>query len=136
MVTYTNNNYICKMEEFLKELPKLAKDKLIENKKYFQKLKKRTPKNLDLVMQDLHEKEFEKTDCLTCGNCCKNYFSVESHGLTSSIACLTYGTFFPSSSLFLVHYFHSAGHLPCCKSCSIFLKFIAYEILLSNFIRK
>ena len=59
------------MENFLKELPKLAQDKIIENKKYFQKLKKRTPKNLDLVMQELHEKEFEKTDCLTCGNCCK-----------------------------------------------------------------
>ena len=59
------------MEEFLKELPKLAEEKLVENKKYFQKLKKRTPKNLDVVMQDLHEKEFEKTDCLTCGNCCK-----------------------------------------------------------------
>jgi len=59
------------MEDFLKELPKLAQEKLIENKKYFQKLKKRTPKNLDLVMQELHEKEFEKTDCLTCGNCCK-----------------------------------------------------------------
>jgi Fe-S-cluster containining protein len=59
------------MEKFLKELPELAKEKLIESKKYFQKLKKRTPKNLDLIMQDLHEKEFEKTDCLTCGNCCK-----------------------------------------------------------------
>lgn len=59
------------MEEFLKELPELAKVKLVENKKYFQKLKKRIPKNLDLVMQELHTKEFEKTDCLTCGNCCK-----------------------------------------------------------------
>ena len=59
------------MEEFLKELPELAKEKLVENKKYFQKLKKRTPKNLDVVMQELHIKEFEKTDCLTCGNCCK-----------------------------------------------------------------
>lgn len=59
------------MKEFLKELPKLAQEKLVENKKYFQKLKKRTPKNLDVVMQELHEKEFEKTDCLTCGNCCK-----------------------------------------------------------------
>lgn len=59
------------MEEFLKELPELAKEKQIENKKYFAKLKKRTPKRLDLVMQDLHDKEFEKTDCLTCGNCCK-----------------------------------------------------------------
>lgn len=59
------------MEEFLKELPELAKEKLVENKKYFQKLKKRVPKNLDVVMQELHTKEFEKTDCLTCGNCCK-----------------------------------------------------------------
>jgi len=59
------------MEEFLKELPELAKEKYIENKKYFAKLKKRTPKRLDLIMQDLHEKEFKNTDCLTCGNCCK-----------------------------------------------------------------
>lgn len=59
------------MDSFLKELPKLAKDIEIENKKYFARLKKRTPKNLDVVMQDLHTKEFKKTDCLTCGNCCK-----------------------------------------------------------------
>jgi len=59
------------MDSFLKELPKLAKDTEIENKKYFARLKKRTPKNLDVVMQDLHTKEFKKTDCLTCGNCCK-----------------------------------------------------------------
>ena len=59
------------MDEFLRELPKLAEEKLVENKKYFAKLKKRTPKKLDLVIQDLHEKEFKKTDCLTCANCCK-----------------------------------------------------------------
>lgn len=59
------------MEAFLKELPGLAKEKYLETKKYFEKLKKRTPKNLDVVMQELHNKEFEKTDCLTCGNCCK-----------------------------------------------------------------
>ncbi|MFD1292524.1 YkgJ family cysteine cluster protein [Lutibacter holmesii] len=59
------------MDAFLKELPKLSKEKYNETKKYFSKLKKRTPKNLDVVMQDLHAKEFEKTDCLTCGNCCK-----------------------------------------------------------------
>lgn len=68
------------MEEFLKELPTLAKDKLAENKKYFQKLKKRLPKDLDLVMQDLHNKEFEKTDCLTCGNCCKTTSPIFSIG--------------------------------------------------------
>ena len=59
------------MDSFLKGLPKLAKDTEIENKKYFARLKKRTPKNLDVIMQDLHTKEFKKTDCLTCGNCCK-----------------------------------------------------------------
>lgn len=55
----------------LNELEKLAKDKHIENKKYFDKLKKRTPKNLDYVMQDLHDAEFKKTNCLDCANCCK-----------------------------------------------------------------
>lgn len=59
------------MDKFLKELPKLAKEKELESKKYFARLKKRTPKNLDVVMKDLHDKEFKKTDCLTCGNCCK-----------------------------------------------------------------
>jgi hypothetical protein len=55
----------------LNELEKLAKDKYIENKKYFEKLKKKTPKNLDYLMQDLHESEFKKTNCLDCANCCK-----------------------------------------------------------------
>ncbi|TDA90472.1 YkgJ family cysteine cluster protein, partial [Halomonas marinisediminis] len=59
------------MEEFLKQLPKLAKDKHKENKTFFTKLKKKTPKNLDYIMQDLHEEEFQQTDCLTCANCCK-----------------------------------------------------------------
>lgn len=59
------------MEAFLKELPGLAKEKYLETKKYFEKLKKRTPKNLDVLVHELHNKEFEKTDCLTCGNCCK-----------------------------------------------------------------
>ncbi|PTM00566.1 MAG: zinc/iron-chelating domain-containing protein [Bacteroidetes bacterium] len=59
------------MEEFLKELPKLAKDKHKENKTFFTKLKKKPPKQLDYIMQELHEEEFERTDCLTCGNCCK-----------------------------------------------------------------
>ena len=55
----------------LHDLAKLAKDTHIENKKYFDKLKKKTPKNLDYVMQDLHEAEFKKTNCLNCANCCK-----------------------------------------------------------------
>jgi Fe-S-cluster containining protein len=59
------------MEQFLKDLPLLAKEKHLENKKYFAKLKKRTPKKLDVVMKELHAKEFEQTNCLTCANCCK-----------------------------------------------------------------
>ncbi|MFY0629433.1 MAG: YkgJ family cysteine cluster protein [Flavobacteriaceae bacterium] len=59
------------MEKRLEELPKLAKEALPESRKYFKRLKKKTPKNLDVVMKELHDKEFQKTDCLTCGNCCK-----------------------------------------------------------------
>jgi Fe-S-cluster containining protein len=59
------------VKHLLKDLQKQAKDKHIETKKYFDKLKKKQPKNLDYFMQDLHESEFKKTNCLDCANCCK-----------------------------------------------------------------
>jgi Fe-S-cluster containining protein len=59
------------MKETINQLPKKAADKHAENKKFFNKLKKKPPKNLDYVMQELHEREFERTDCLECANCCK-----------------------------------------------------------------
>lgn len=59
------------MEEFINSLPKKTSEVKKENIAYFKRLKKRVPKNLDYVMQDIHEKEFQKTDCLTCANCCK-----------------------------------------------------------------
>ena len=59
------------MKQILNNLPKEAKDKHIENKKYLDKLKRKQPKNLDYLMQDLHESEFKKTNCLQCANCCK-----------------------------------------------------------------
>lgn len=59
------------MDEVLKQLPKKAAEKHKENKKFFTKLRKRPPKNLDYVMQELHEAEFQRTDCLDCANCCK-----------------------------------------------------------------
>ncbi|HIP48143.1 MAG TPA: YkgJ family cysteine cluster protein [Lutibacter sp.] len=59
------------MQDRLKKLPALAAEKMKENKKYFQILKKRTPKNLDVVVHQIHDKIFDKTDCLACGNCCK-----------------------------------------------------------------
>lgn len=59
------------MQDMLNSLPKLAKDKHKENKTFFTRLKKRPPKQLDYIMQELHEAEFEQTDCLKCANCCK-----------------------------------------------------------------
>ena len=59
------------MKEILKQLPQKAKEKQSENKKFFARLKKRPPKDLDYTMQELHAEEFRKTDCLECANCCK-----------------------------------------------------------------
>ncbi|WP_431123008.1 YkgJ family cysteine cluster protein [Flagellimonas flava] len=59
------------MQEELKGLPKKAQEKHSTNKKFFSKLKKRPPKNLDYLMLELHEEEFQRTDCLDCANCCK-----------------------------------------------------------------
>lgn len=59
------------MEEILKKLPQKARQLQTENKKFFQKLQKRPPKDLDNNMLELHEEEFGRTDCLQCANCCK-----------------------------------------------------------------
>lgn len=59
------------MEEILKYLPEKAKDKHKENKKFLTRLRKKSPKDLDGQMQEIHTEEFAKTDCLTCANCCK-----------------------------------------------------------------
>ena len=59
------------MEEQIKALPALAKDKENIHKKFFSLLKRKPPKKLDCIMMELHEREFAKTDCLKCANCCK-----------------------------------------------------------------
>ena len=59
------------MEDILKNLPKKAQEKHAETKKFFTKLRRKPPKDLDYVMKELHEAEFRRTDCLECGNCCK-----------------------------------------------------------------
>lgn len=59
------------MQDLLSNLPKRAKDKYKENNMFFKKLKKKQPKQLDYLMQELHEDEFRRTDCLQCANCCK-----------------------------------------------------------------
>jgi len=42
-----------------------------QNQSFFKKIKLKTPKNLDQVFHSSHEFVFEKTNCLTCANCCK-----------------------------------------------------------------
>lgn len=59
------------MDEILAQLPARAAEKKSENKKFFAKLRKKPPKNLDAMMAELHEEEFQRTDCLDCANCCK-----------------------------------------------------------------
>lgn len=59
------------MDAEIAQLPQKSKENYGETKKFFAKLKKRQPKNLDYIMQELHEAEFERTDCLKCANCCK-----------------------------------------------------------------
>ncbi|MEA2107780.1 MAG: YkgJ family cysteine cluster protein [Bacteroidota bacterium] len=43
-----------------------------ENKVFFARLKKKKPKNLDIIAQKLHDEIFQKIDCLDCANCCKS----------------------------------------------------------------
>lgn len=47
----------------------LQKQKI--HKKFLDGLKKKPPKNLDYVANEIHEQVFEKIDCLQCANCCK-----------------------------------------------------------------
>ncbi|WP_093668427.1 YkgJ family cysteine cluster protein [Tenacibaculum sp. MAR_2009_124] len=67
------------MDKDLEGLTELAKEVKEENIKYFKRLKKRVPKRLDLVVREIHEEEFERTDCLTCGNCCKTTSPMFTH---------------------------------------------------------
>lgn len=59
------------MQDDLTGLPQQAAQKHPESSRFFKKLKARPPKNLDTTMQQLHTEEFQRTDCLQCGNCCR-----------------------------------------------------------------
>ena len=59
------------MPEPLDKLPQMAAEKKAQNQRFLKKLKARPPRELDTLMQDLHEAEFSRTDCLECANCCK-----------------------------------------------------------------
>ncbi len=42
-----------------------------ENEKFFEKLKRDKPNDLDDTMHQLHDEVFENTNCMECANCCK-----------------------------------------------------------------
>lgn len=42
-----------------------------ENKKFLTQIKKINPRKLDDTIHAIHDSVFEKTDCLSCANCCK-----------------------------------------------------------------
>ncbi|MDY3318886.1 YkgJ family cysteine cluster protein [Riemerella anatipestifer] len=48
-----------------------AQQKHKEHKKFLEKLKKKPPKNLDYLTQEIHDEAFDEIDCLSCANCCK-----------------------------------------------------------------
>ena len=59
------------MQDQLQSLSKKVKENQKAHRNFFIKLRKKTPKNLDAIMEKLHEDEFKKSDCLQCANCCK-----------------------------------------------------------------
>ena len=50
---------------------KQALQKQKEHRKFLEGLKKKLPKNLDYVVQEVHDEVFEEIDCLQCAHCCK-----------------------------------------------------------------
>lgn len=51
---------------------KLARDARAENERFFKRLKKKPPGNLDEIVHELHDEAFESFDCLACANCCSS----------------------------------------------------------------
>jgi len=58
-------------QPYVHNLKERASDRRKENRELIRYLKKKKPADLDLVVQDLHNKAFEEIDCLKCAGCCK-----------------------------------------------------------------
>ena len=59
------------MQEELRLLRQRAAQKDPESRRFLKKIKSRPPRDLDGTMRKLHDHEFQHTDCLQCGNCCR-----------------------------------------------------------------
>lgn len=55
----------------LVQLKKSGEGKRQENQKFFEKLKKSRPSDLDHTFHELHDQAFKRINCLECANCCK-----------------------------------------------------------------
>ena len=55
----------------VKRYEELARQKQGEHRKFLAQLKKKAPKNLDKIVQEVHNEVFQEIDCTQCANCCK-----------------------------------------------------------------
>ena len=55
----------------LEKYHQLALQKQKEHRKFLAGLKKKPPKNLDKIAQQIHDEVFEEIDCTACANCFK-----------------------------------------------------------------
>ena len=59
----------------------LALQKQKEHRKVLTNLKKKPPKNLDKIAQEIHDEVFQEIDCTACANCCKKLPAFEAEFL-------------------------------------------------------
>lgn len=55
----------------VKRYEELARQKQGEHRKFLAQLNKKAPKNLDKIVQQVHNEVFQEIDCTQCANCCK-----------------------------------------------------------------
>lgn len=59
------------MKEAYKAILRQSQLKKKEIKRFFERLKKLKPNNLDRITNQLHDEAFTDIDCLQCANCCR-----------------------------------------------------------------
>ena len=58
-------------DELLVKLKDLAKKEKKGAKKFFDRIKRRPPRDLDASVSEVHDDVFQEIDCLSCANCCR-----------------------------------------------------------------
>jgi Fe-S-cluster containining protein len=55
----------------IQKFSQMARNKAPENKSLLQRIKLKNARKVDDAFHEIHERVFEKIDCLQCANCCK-----------------------------------------------------------------